>query len=88
MALTGRTALLALLAAPLLALAPGWPTLLTVLGVLLALVAADVALAGDAGRLGFVRGGDDRVRLGEPATVTVLVDNPGSRRAHGLLRDA
>jgi uncharacterized protein (DUF58 family) len=88
MALTGRTALLALLAAPLLALAPGWPTLLAMLAVLLALVALDVALAGDPARLGFVRGGDDRVRLGEPASVTVLVDNPGSRRVRGLLRDA
>ena len=88
MALTGRTALLALLAAPLLAVAPGWPMLLGALGVLLALVAVDFMLAEDAARLGFVRGGDDRVRLGEAATVTLLVDNPGGRRVRGMLRDA
>ncbi len=88
MALSGRTALLALVAAPLLAMAPGWPMLLGALATLLALVGVDLALAGDAARLVFVRGGDDRVRLGEPATVTLLVDNPGARRLRGVLRDA
>ena len=88
MALTGRTALLALLAAPLLAVAPGWPMLLGALAVLLTVAGVDLVLAGDPARLGFVRGGEDRVRLGEPATVTLLVDNPGGRRVRGMLRDA
>ena len=45
MALTGRAGLLALLGAVVLVLVPRWWTLLAVDGVIVALVAADVALA-------------------------------------------
>jgi uncharacterized protein (DUF58 family) len=88
MALTGRTALAALVGAVVVALAPGWAGLLAVTLVLVALVTADVILAGDVRAVRFGRSGDEAVRLGEPATVTLLVENAGRRRVRGPLRDA
>ncbi|WP_406318479.1 DUF58 domain-containing protein [Streptosporangium sp. NBC_01639] len=89
MALTGRAALLALLGtlAVLFAPQPG-PAVAGVALLLLALVAVDLLLAGGVRPLRFTRSGDRLVRLGESATVELIVENPGPRRARGLLRDA
>ncbi|MER5648572.1 DUF58 domain-containing protein [Streptosporangium sp. NPDC002524] len=89
MALTGRAALLALLGtlAVLFAPRPG----LAVAGVTLlivALVVADLLLAGSVRPLRFTRSGERLVRLGESVTVELIVENPGTRRARGVLRDA
>jgi uncharacterized protein (DUF58 family) len=88
MALTGRTGLLALLGAVLLVVAPSWWTLLAVNALLVALVALDLALAGNIRRLGLHRSGDTNVRLGEEAVVSLVVENLGTRRLRALLRDA
>jgi uncharacterized protein (DUF58 family) len=89
MALTGRLGLLAVAAAVVvgLLLPTGWGVLLacTVLGLL---VAVDVALAGSVRRLQLSRDGDSAVRLGEPATVRLVVANPTERPVRGWLRDA
>ncbi|GAA4222053.1 uncharacterized protein (DUF58 family) [Streptosporangium album] len=89
MALTGRAALLALLGtlAVLFAPQPG-PAVAGVALLLLALIAVDLLLAAGVRPLRFTRAGDRLVRLGESATVELIVENPGSRRARGLLRDA
>jgi uncharacterized protein (DUF58 family) len=88
MALTGRTGLLALLGAVVMVLAPSWWTLLAVNAVLVALVAADLALAGNIRRLGLHRSGDTNVRLGEEAAVSLIVENLGTRRLRARVRDA
>ncbi|MGH3342519.1 MAG: DUF58 domain-containing protein [Carbonactinosporaceae bacterium] len=89
MALTGRVGLLALLGAFVVGLVlPGWHGIAVVEGLLLAGVLADVALAGSVRHLRFRRSGEVVVRLGESAEVTLTVENPGSRRVRGVLRDA
>jgi uncharacterized protein (DUF58 family) len=88
-ALTGRLGLLALAAAVVvgLLLPTGWGVLVAT-AALAALVALDVALAGSVRRLRLARDGDTGVRLGEPATVRLTVENPAGRRVRGELRDA
>jgi uncharacterized protein (DUF58 family) len=89
MALTARAGLIALLGALVVLLA--WPSGLAVLaitGLILVGVVVDVALAPSVRRLVLRREGDSAVRLGERATVSLLVANPGSRRVRGRLRDA
>jgi uncharacterized protein (DUF58 family) len=88
-ALTGRLGLLALAAAVVvgLLLPTGWGVLVAT-AALAALVALDVALAGSVRRLRLARDGDSGVRLGEPATVRLTVENPAARRVRGELRDA
>lgn len=88
MALTGRAGLLALLGAVVLVLVPSWWTLLAVDALVGALVAADLALAASVRGLTLRRSGDTNVRLGESATVTLTVENPGRRRLRARLRDA
>ncbi|HEX2313414.1 MAG TPA: DUF58 domain-containing protein [Thermomonospora sp.] len=88
MALTGRLGLLAALGALVPLLLPGWASLLAVWAVLLLGVAVDLALAGNVRRLGLHRAGDTNVRLGETATVSLVVENLGRRRVRGRLRDA
>ncbi|MFJ2032378.1 DUF58 domain-containing protein [Streptosporangium sp. NPDC087985] len=89
MALTGRAALLALLGTLVVLFAPRpGPAVAGVALLLLALVAVDLLLAAGVRPLRFTRSGDRLVRLGESATVELIVENPGSRRARGLLRDA
>lgn len=88
MVVTGRAALLAASGVLFVALAmPSWPGIGLVIGVVLLVCAADVLLAGSPRRLLLTRDGDTVVRLGQQATVTLLVANPG-RRLTGLLRDA
>ncbi|HYN75600.1 MAG TPA: DUF58 domain-containing protein [Candidatus Limnocylindria bacterium] len=94
MALTGRLALLALVGAMVVAAlvgGAGWSVrsaLLAVDGLLVAAVLLDLALAGSVRALQLTRAGDTRVRLGEAATVDLLVSNPGRRPVRGRLRDA
>ena len=88
MILTGRTALIALIGALPVALAP-WPrTAFTVLLAWLAVaVVLDVALAVDPGTLRINRSVDASVRLGHSVPTTLSIVN-GGRRFRGRLRDA
>ncbi len=88
MALTGRAALLMLIGAVPVALAPGWATLLGWLAVLLAAVLLDLALAGSPRSLQVHREPVPPVRLGERAVAGLVLANPGRRAVRGLLRDA
>ncbi|MEV0198231.1 DUF58 domain-containing protein [Nonomuraea sp. NPDC050691] len=89
MALTGRAALVAALGVVVVLLAPRPGAALA--GVCLVLAAAilvDLALAGSVRPLRLHRSGETLVRLGQRATVELVVENPGSRRVRGVLRDA
>ncbi|MDP9862754.1 MULTISPECIES: DUF58 domain-containing protein [Streptosporangium] len=89
MALTGRAALLALLGTLVVLFAPRpGAAVAGVALLLLALVVVDLLLAAGVRPLRFTRSGDRLVRLGESATVELVVENPGPRRARGVLRDA
>jgi uncharacterized protein (DUF58 family) len=89
MALTGRTALCAALGALLVGLAmPGWAGLLVVETALAVGVVSDLLLAAPVRTLRFERSGDTSVRLGERATVSLVVANPSRRRLRALARDA
>jgi len=88
MALTGRTGLLALLGTVVLVVAPSWWTLLAVNAALVALVAVDLALAGNIRGLGLHRSGETNVRLGETGSVALIVENLGTRRLRAQVRDA
>ena len=89
MALTGRTALLALIGVLPVALVPlGGVTLGVWLGLLLAACLADVLLAGPVSSLAVSRDGATACRLGETAEVRLSLVNSGSRRVRGVLRDA
>jgi uncharacterized protein (DUF58 family) len=88
MALTGRAALVALiatLAAVLLRTAPG---LILVDSIIVVAVLADVMLAGSVRQLRMSRSGDTRIMLGERGATTLTITNPGRRTVHGVLRDA
>src|SRR5690348_10212765 len=88
MALTGRAALLALLAIIPVALSPdGW----TILGLLAALIVAsvvDAALAPSVRVIEVTRAGDTACRLGTSAEVRLILTNRTRRRLRGVLRDA
>jgi uncharacterized protein (DUF58 family) len=97
MALTGRTALVALLAAGLVAVlgalagvggVTAWWLVAAAGGALLLGVAADLALAGRVADLRLGRSGATTTRHGETVTVTLTVTNAGRRRVRGVLRDA
>ncbi len=88
MALTGRAALLALLALVPVVLLPSTTTVLVLLVALLAAVLADVVLAGPVSSLQVSRSGATACRLGETAQVTLSFVNGGSRRVRGVVRDA
>ncbi len=89
MALTGRAGLAGLAAAAVVGLVfPSGLGVLLVTGLLLLLLAVDVALAGAVRSLRLERDGDTAVRLGEPAQVRLTVTNPSRRRVRGRLRDA
>jgi uncharacterized protein (DUF58 family) len=88
MHLTPRSALLALIAAPIVLAFPAWSTFWAVLAGVLVLIVIDTAWAGSTRALEFERSGAVRVRLGDAATVQVRVSNPGRRKVKGALRDA
>ena len=87
MSLTGRAALVALLC--VLPVALGGRGLVVVLGVLLLVACvADALLAGPVADLVVTRDGPQVCRLGESVEVRVSLQNMGSRRVRGVLRDA
>ncbi|ONI77090.1 hypothetical protein ALI144C_33920 [Actinosynnema sp. ALI-1.44] len=89
MAISGQAGLLALLGAVVVGLlVPSWTGIFLVTGAVVVAIAVDLALAGSVRGLSFTRGGDRAVRLGEPASVTLTVHNPGRARVRGVLRDA
>ncbi len=89
MALTGRTALLAALAALFVGfIAPSWTGILAV-NVLIALACVgDFVLAAPVRPLKLTRTGDTAVRLGESVATTLTLTNPSRRRLRACLRDA
>ena len=89
MILTGRTALIALLGAVPVAVAPAPAAAFAVLlAGLVAAVAVDVAAAADPAALRSTRSADGSARLGQPVQTTLTVTNTGGRRFRGRLRDA
>ncbi|MCV7176625.1 DUF58 domain-containing protein [Mycolicibacterium sphagni] len=89
MVLTGRAGLLALVGVLPIALSPSPAmTFAIVLGVLLTVLAGDVALAASPRALHVTRAGDTSARLGQPVEAVLHVHNTGSRRYRGALRDA
>jgi uncharacterized protein (DUF58 family) len=88
MVVTGRLGFAALAAAIVIALVPSWWTLLGLDGALVAAVIIDVVLAGNIRQLRYHRSGDTNARLGEPAVVSVVVENLGRRTVSGRFRDA
>jgi len=88
-ALTGRTALLALVGAVVVALlAPSTGGVLVVTLAVLALAGIDAGLAGSVTAVRVDRSPDDRVRLGESTDTRLTVTNTGRRAVRGVLRDA
>lgn len=88
MAVTGRAALVALIAT-LAALALRTTAgLLLVDAVIAVAIITDVARAASVSKLGIARSGDTRIRLGQHGTVTLTITNPGRRALRGVLRDA
>ncbi|MCE7007272.1 DUF58 domain-containing protein [Kibdelosporangium philippinense] len=89
MAISGRAGLLALLGAIIVGVAvPSYIGIIAVTGVIVAAILVDLALAASISALTFTRGGTRSARLGEPASVTLTVMNPGGARVRGVLRDA
>ncbi|WP_377271077.1 DUF58 domain-containing protein [Peterkaempfera sp. SMS 1(5)a] len=89
MALTGRTALLALAGVLVVGLLlPSATGVGLVCGLLLAAVIADLLLAAPVRRLQLTRSGDTSVRLGSEASVSLTIANPGRRRLRARVRDA
>ncbi|NUR62550.1 MAG: DUF58 domain-containing protein [Catenulispora sp.] len=89
MALTWRAGALAALGAVLVGLLlPSWTGIAALLGVVLAAILLDVALAGPVRSLQLTRDGDTTVRLGTTAHVHLTVANPSGRRVRALIRDA
>lgn len=87
MVLTGRfVALLVVGAIPILFFPHMWVPLLWVLGAVV-LAGLDLAFAGST-ELRMFRLPSAQVRLGEPGSSTILVDNPSGRRFRGRLRDS
>lgn len=89
MVLTGRAALIAGVCVLPIALSP-WPaiTFAALLAALAVLVALDAALAGSPRRLTFTRSGDVTARLGQRVDTALQIENTGSRRLRGVVRDA
>ncbi|MEO3808673.1 DUF58 domain-containing protein [Sphaerisporangium sp. B11E5] len=89
MALTGRAGLIAAIGAVVVLFAPepGY-ALLGLFLLVAALVAVDLLFAGSVRPLRFRRDGERLVRLGGSVAVELTVENPGSRRVRGSLRDA
>ncbi|TXK36131.1 DUF58 domain-containing protein [Nonomuraea sp. C10] len=89
MALTGRAGLVAALGIVVVLFAPQpGPALAGVCLLLAAGILVDLVFAGAVRPLRFHRSGERLVRLGQRATVELTVENPGSRRVRGVLRDA
>jgi uncharacterized protein (DUF58 family) len=87
-ALSGRAAAVAVVGVLVVLAIRSAVTVAVVDGLLVAAVFLDAALAAPVRSLEVRRSGDTRVRLGEPATVTTLIVNTGSRPLRAQLRDA
>ncbi len=89
MTLTGRAGLIALICVLPIGLSP-WPAtaFALLLALLLIAVGIDITLAASTRKLGFTRIGDTTARLGETVVAALVVENPGSRRFRGRIRDA
>lgn len=91
MAITGRAVLLAALCAPLAWLAAplgGWDVSLALTGAVVVLILIDIALAASPRRVGLTHDGDTSVRLGESASVRLVIVNAAGRRLRATVRDA
>jgi uncharacterized protein (DUF58 family) len=88
MALSGRSALLALVGVLPVAMAPGWGTLLGWAALWAALVGLDLGLAGAPSQVTVERSPMRPVRLGEPVEARAVLSNGGRRRVRGVVRDA
>ncbi|MGN9783660.1 DUF58 domain-containing protein [Nonomuraea sp. ZG12] len=89
MALTGRAGLVAALGVVVVLIAPSpGPAVAGVCLLLAAAILVDLVFAGAVRPLRFHRSGERLVRLGQQATVELVVENPGRRRVRGVLRDA
>jgi uncharacterized protein (DUF58 family) len=87
--ITWRAAALLAAGAVLLAFLPApWLVAAAVVGTVLLLSTVDIAVAGALRDVRLSREGDRQVRLGDPATVTLTVDNDGQRPVRLELRDA
>jgi len=87
-AVTGRAAAAALAGVLVVLAFRSWLTVLVVAVALAIGIAADLLLAAAIRPLAMTRSGDTTVRLGETATVTLTISNPGRRTLRGLVRDA
>ena len=88
MVVTWRAAALAAAGIPFVGLVmPSWGGIGLVLLVLVLICLVDVLLAGSPRKVQLSRDGDTSVRLGQQASVSLLVGNPG-RPVHGWIRDA
>ncbi len=89
MALTGRTALVALVGAFVVALVtPTAGGVVAVTLAVLALAGVDALLAGSVSAVAISRSPDTGVRLGEATESLLVLTNTGRRRVAGVLRDA
>jgi uncharacterized protein (DUF58 family) len=88
MVLTGRTALVALVATLAAVTLRTTAGLIAIDALILAAVLADLTLAASVRRLQLSRSGDTRITLGEAGAVTLTIANPGRRRLRGVVRDA
>src|SRR5688500_4555995 len=87
MAISGRCVLLMLVGLVPVLLLPGWGTVLAVLGVLAALAAADLVLAGSLRSVQVQRSEPGNVALNGTIDARLTVRNDGNRRLRGTLRD-
>jgi uncharacterized protein (DUF58 family) len=88
MALTGRAALVALIGTLAAVAVRTTAALLLVDAAIVAAIVVDLALAASVRGLELSRSGDTRVLLGQDATTTVRIINPGRRDLRGVVRDA
>jgi uncharacterized protein (DUF58 family) len=87
-ALSGRSAAVALACVLVVLAVRSTATVLVIDGLLLAGVAADLLLAVPVSALRLARDGDRRVRLGETATMTISLANTSGRTLRAQVRDA
>jgi uncharacterized protein (DUF58 family) len=88
MALTGRAALIALIGTVVAVAVRTTAAVLLFDGAIVAAVVVDLLLAASVRRLELSRSGDSRVLLGQDATTTITIVNPGRRVLRGVVRDA
>ncbi|WP_395639262.1 DUF58 domain-containing protein [Pseudolysinimonas sp.] len=88
MAVSGWFVLLVAVGVVPVVLLDGVPGAVLWAGVLAAVIAVDLILAGSPAALEFARDLPARLRLGESAAVRLAIANPGRRTVRGVLRDA